>query len=151
MPTGATETGWNVFGLHICRSEFYAKHRCRSGCRKFPVFVTKLKPRWNLHLRGDEDWLGRHSKALLPVPKPRSKWNLHRPSYESLRISPWLWFRLSWNPAPFGNAKLFSFDSEITSPTYLETISKHGTGPKPPFPRKRESRESSSCVGNRRF
>ena len=24
------------------------------------VAETKLKPRWNLHLRGDEDWLRRH-------------------------------------------------------------------------------------------
>ena len=24
------------------------------------MLSTKLKPRWNLHLRGDEDWLRRH-------------------------------------------------------------------------------------------
>ncbi len=24
------------------------------------VSKSKLKPRWNLHLRGDEDWLRRH-------------------------------------------------------------------------------------------
>ena len=29
---------------------------------------AKLKPRWNLHLWGDEDWLRRHSKALPAVP-----------------------------------------------------------------------------------
>ena len=33
---------------------------------------TKLKPRWNLHLRGDEDWIGRHGEALPPVPGGRS-------------------------------------------------------------------------------
>ena len=30
---------------------------------------TKLKPRWDLHLWGDEDWLRRHSEALPNVPE----------------------------------------------------------------------------------
>ena len=32
---------------------------------------TKLKPRWDLHLWGDEDWLRRHSEALPNVPEGR--------------------------------------------------------------------------------
>ena len=33
--------------------------------------VPKLKPRWDLHLWGDGDWLRRHSETLPPVPGGR--------------------------------------------------------------------------------
>ena len=31
------------------------------------LFGTKLKPRWDVHSRGDEDWLGSASEALSSV------------------------------------------------------------------------------------
>ena len=50
-------------------------------------FLTpKLKPRWNLHLRGDEDWLRRHSEALPPVP---GGWSGAADDFLHMRISPW--------------------------------------------------------------
>ena len=43
-----------------------------AGRRQLPHCLTKLKPRWDLHLWGDEDWLRRHSEALPNVPEGRT-------------------------------------------------------------------------------
>ena len=51
---------------------------------------SKLKPRWDVHSRGDENWLGCASEALShPYLEngPAPLFDLHY-----LRISPWLWF-----------------------------------------------------------
>ena len=57
-------------------------HEDKSGSMGRP----KLKPRWNLHLRGDEDWLRRHGEALPPVP---GGWSGAADDFLHMRISPW--------------------------------------------------------------
>ena len=42
--------------------------KIRNHRRVWDWGTTKLKPRWNLHLRDDEGWLRHHGEALPPVP-----------------------------------------------------------------------------------
>ena len=70
------------FGL-CTKNVFYSDFSCKfvqnvlqevswGDCPSFLLSMTKLKPRWNLHLWGDEDWLRRHCEALPPVLGGRS-------------------------------------------------------------------------------
>ncbi len=56
------EPGSSSNNQRVARSETSRTEPPR-GCGR----PTKLKPRWDVHLRSDEDWLRRHGEALPPV------------------------------------------------------------------------------------